>query len=411
MPLIGSLRSLLLGALAAVGMATSPAWAADPAPAKLRTEYAAAPLGLDTAVPRLAWRSPVARQSAYRIRVATSAADLERAPLWDSGKVASAENVQIAYAGPKLASRQRYWWQVQVWDEGGNATGWSAPAWWETGLFGASDWQAKWISGPARRDHDWGDLTLDADLTLTGKSVDVLFRALPNGKTYGDAYVWTLADDKNGPELIQTIRRYPGGTSSAIKTERLGQVKLAAPIKGRRIALSIRAEGGRIVTRIDGAVVATVDNDAHKHGTIGFAGKEANAAIVHSVRISGTQSPAVAYDFAGGDNPFTGGSVAKDGLVVASGVPGVDLVLPIEAPAPLVRRAFRLAKPVASARLYHAGAGMPRLSINGTVVGSSLGAGFTAYDKRVLAYTQDVTALLRRGENVIGAELGRGWYG
>lgn len=411
MPLIGSLRGLFWGALAAVGMATSPARAADAVPAELRTEYAVAPLGLDTAVPRLAWRSPVARQSAYRIRVATSEADLERAPLWDSGRVASADNVQIAYAGPALASRQRYWWQVQVWDEGGNATGWSAPASWEMGLLGASDWQAKWISGPARRDHDWGDLTLDADLTLTGKSVDILFRALPNGKTYGDAYVWTLADDKNGPELIQTVRRYPGGTSSAIKMERLGQVKLPTPLKGRRIKLSIEAKGGRIVTRIDGAVVATIDNDAHAHGTIGFAGKEAAAAIVHDVRISGTQSPAVAFDFAGGDNPFTGGSVAKDGLIVASGVPGVDLVLPIEAPAPLVRRAFRLTRPVASARLYYAGAGMPRLSVNGTVVGSSLGAGFTAYDKRVLGYVMDVTSLLHRGENVLGAELGRGWYG
>ena len=411
MPLIGSLRGLLWGALAMVGVATAPAHAQDDAPAELRTEYAASPLGLDTAAPRLAWRSPVARQTAYRIRVATSEARLESAPLWDSGRVASGDNVQIAYAGPALGSRQRYWWQVQVWDADDKASGWSAPAWWETGLLDASDWQAHWISGPVRRDHDWGDLTLDADLTLTGKSVDILFRALPNGKTYGDAYVWTLADDKNGPELIQTIRRYPGGTSPAVKTERLGQVRLPAPLKGRRIGLSIEAKGGHIVTRIDGAVVATIDNDLHAHGTIGFAGKEATAALVHSVRVSGSLSPAVAFDFAGGDNPFTGGSIAKDGLVVASGVPGVDIVLPVEAPAPLVRRAFRVAKPVANARLYYAGAGMPRLSINGSQVGSPLGAGYTAYDKRVLGYAYDVTGLLRRGENVIGAELGRGWYG
>lgn len=411
LPLIGSLRSLLFGVLVTAGLAAASVNAAEQAPAELRTEYAVAPLGLDVAAPRLGWRSPVARQTAYRIRVAASVADLDRAPFWDSGKIASGDNVQIAYAGPALAPRQRYWWQVQVWDADGKATGWSAPAWWEMGLLGASDWQAKWISGPQRRDHDWGDLTLDADLTLTGKSVDILFRALPNGKTYGDAYVWTLADDKNGPELIQTVRRYPGGTSSAVKMERLGQVKLPAPLKGRRIQLSIRAEGHRIVTRIDGAIVATIDNDAHAHGTIGFSGKEAAAAVVHRVAVSGSQSPAVAFDFAGGDNPFTGGSVAQDGLVVASGVPGVDLVLPIEAPAPLIRRAFRLGKPVASARLYYAGAGMPRLSINGTVVGSSLGAGYTAYDKRVLSYVHDVTALLRGGENVIGAELGRGWYG
>lgn len=411
MPRIGSLRGLLWGALVALGVAAVPVQAAEQVPAELRTEYAAAPLGLDTVAPRLAWRSPVARQTAYRIRVATSETDLERAPLWDSGKVVSADNVQIAYAGPPLVSRQRYWWQVQVWDAEGKATGWSTPTSWEMGLLGASDWQAQWISGPQRRDHDWGDLTLDAELTLTGKSVDVLFRALPNGKSYGDAYVWTLADDKNGPELIQTVRRYPGGTSSAIKMERLAQVKLPAPIKGRRIMLSIRAEGSQIVTRIDGAIVATIANNAHQHGTIGFAGKEAGAAIVHKVRVAGTQSPAVAFDFAGGDNPFTGGSVSKDGLVVASGVPGVDLVLPIEAPAPLLRHAFRLGKAIASARLYVAGAGMPRLSVNGTVVGSPLGAGYTAYDKRVLTYAYDVTGLVQRGANVVGAELGRGWYG
>ncbi|WP_447761501.1 family 78 glycoside hydrolase catalytic domain [Sphingopyxis panaciterrae] len=404
-----------MGLLLALALALGPgaARAADnAAPTDLRTEYSATPLGLDTPAPRLAWRGPVAKQTAYRLKVATSHEALARGELfWDSGKVASDANVQIGYAGPALASRQRYWWQVQVWDEGGKASDWSAPAWWEMGLLVPADWQAQWISGPQRRDHDWGDLALDTELTLTGKSVDVLFRAQPNGKTYGDAYVWTLADDKNGPELIQTLRRYPGGTSSAVKMERLGQVKLAAPLKGRRIALSIEAKGGQIVTRIDGAVVATIDNDVHAHGTIGFAGKEAGAAIVHAVRVSGTQSPAVTYGFAGGDNPFTGGNVGKDGLIVASGVPGIDLVLPIEAPAPLVRRAFRLSKPVASARLYHAGAGMPRLLVNSTVVGSSLGAGYTAYDKRVLSYVEDVTGLLRRGDNVIGAELGRGWYG
>src|SRR5688572_23134609 len=61
LPLIERLRSLLLGVLAAAGLAAVPLHAAEQAPAELRTEYAAAPLGLDTAAPRLAWRSPVAR--------------------------------------------------------------------------------------------------------------------------------------------------------------------------------------------------------------------------------------------------------------------------------------------------------------------------------------------------------------
>jgi alpha-L-rhamnosidase len=89
----------------------------------------------------------------------------------------------------------------------------------------------------------------------------------------------------------------------------------------------------------------------------------------------------------------------------------VDLVLPIEAPAPLLRRAFRVGKPVAQARLYLAAGGMPRMTINGTAVGSPLGAGFTAYDKRVLVYAYDVTALAPAGRERPGRRTGRGWYG
>jgi alpha-L-rhamnosidase len=391
-----------------------PALAApDAVPLVLKVEYSDAPLGLDELAPRLAWRSPVARQTAYRIRVAVSPQALEKDDLvWDSGKVASDANGQIAYAGPSLKARGRYWWQVQVWDDAGRASGWSAPGWWEMGLLGPTDWQAKWISGPERRDHDWSDVTLDVDLTLTGAAVDVLFRALPHGKTYGDAYVWTLSEGKDGAALVESVRTYPGGTSSAVKTAVLKRVPLSVPLRGQRHRLTIRATGASIVTSLDGRAIDTVEDSTHGHGTIGFSGKEERAAVIHAVAVSGTGNPAVRTDFVRNDNPFTGGSVSAQGLVVASGVKNIDLVLPIEAPAPLVRRAFQLgSKKIARARLYLAGAGMPRTVLNGVTVGSPLGAGYTAYDKRVLAYTYDVTALLRPGQNVLGAELGRGWYG
>ncbi|WBY08034.1 alpha-L-rhamnosidase N-terminal domain-containing protein [Sphingomonas sp. 7/4-4] len=371
--------------------------AADPVPTGLRVEYAETPLGIDEPAPRLAWYSPVARQNAYRIRVATSPEALARGEtVWDSGKVASDANVQIAYAGPPLAARLRYWWQVQVWGDDGVASNWSAPGWWEMGLLSPQDWRGQWIAGQAPPRHDWSALKLDVDLTLTGASIDILFRARPNGKTYGDAYVWTLSDAKDGPALIESVRTYPGGTSSAVTVRQLKRVPLAGPLKGRH-RLTIMASGTRIVTSIDGKPVDVLDDATHAHGTIGFLASEARAATIHSVAVSGTGSPAFRTGFAQNDNPFTGGAVAADGLVVASGVPRVDLVLPIEAPAPLVRRAFRLGKPIARARLYYAGAGMPRMLVNGASVSSPLGVGFTAYDKRVLTYAYDVTALLRPG--------------
>ena len=175
--------------------------------------------------------------------------------------------------------------------------------------------------------------------------------------------------------------------------------------------MTIRAEGSRIVTQLDGKTVDTLEDATHTHGTIGIAAAEPKTATIHSVAVTGTGSAPFRTSFAHNDNPFTGGSVEKDGLAIPAGVPRVAFVLPIEAPAPLLRRAFAVArKPVARARLYYAGAGMPRILLNGAQIGSPLGAGFTAYDKRVLSYTQDVTAQLRAGENVLGAELGRGWY-
>ncbi len=124
----------------------------------LRTEYKENPLGLDIRAPRFSWqlRSEArnVRQQAYHVRVARTDQDLRsgRNLAWDSGRVASAESIHQVYAGAPLASAQRYVWQVQVWDSDGHASGWSAPAWWETGLLSASDWRAQWIEPGLQED-------------------------------------------------------------------------------------------------------------------------------------------------------------------------------------------------------------------------------------------------------------------
>lgn len=114
-----------------------------------RTEYAVNPLGIDVRKPRLSWKISSNRrgiiQSGYRIRAAGSESDLTsgRNLIWDSGRVTSADSINLVYGGPDLRSGQRVWWQAQVWDNSGSASGWSAPAWWEMGKL--SDWKASWI--------------------------------------------------------------------------------------------------------------------------------------------------------------------------------------------------------------------------------------------------------------------------
>ena len=83
-----------------------------------------------------------------------------------------------------------------------------------------------------------------------------------------------------------------------------------------------------------------------------------------------------------------------------------------QCPAPLLRREFRLPKPVRQARLYASGMGYGTYHLNGSRVGNALmDPGFTDYMDRAFYVTHDVTKLLHRGRNALGAELGRGWYG
>jgi alpha-L-rhamnosidase len=56
--------------------------------------------------------------------------------------------------------------------------------------------------------------------------------------------------------------------------------------------------------------------------------------------------------------------------------------------------------------------GSYRVFLNGSQVGGDvLTPDFTDYRKRVLYQTYDVTSLLVKGDNVISALLGDGWYG
>jgi alpha-L-rhamnosidase len=112
-------------------------------PRDLRCEYRVNPEGLDTPTPRLTWTlAPAApglrglHQQAYRVLVASTEAALRanRGDLWDSGRVPSSQSVLVPYAGKPVAPGAAAFWKVQVWDQAGAESGWSAPAHWSRGL-------------------------------------------------------------------------------------------------------------------------------------------------------------------------------------------------------------------------------------------------------------------------------------
>jgi len=133
----------------------------DLSPTNQRCEYLTNSLGIDVRQPRLFWTLQAEqrgrRQSAYQILVSSSEDRLRSGDgdLWDSGKVASSQSTHVIYQGASLASGQRAWWTVRVWDEEDNASQYSDPAWWEMGLLQPEDWQGAWIA----RDVDESDST------------------------------------------------------------------------------------------------------------------------------------------------------------------------------------------------------------------------------------------------------------
>ncbi len=80
-------------------------------------------------------------------------------------------------------------------------------------------------------------------------------------------------------------------------------------------------------------------------------------------------------------------------------------------PAPLMRREFTLTKPVVRARLHVAGLGFGLASLNGErLTDQVLDPPWTAFNKRILFRSHDVSGQLTQGKNCLGLTLGNGWY-
>jgi alpha-L-rhamnosidase len=120
-------------------------------PAGLRCGHQVNPLGIAPDRVRLSWtldgQGTSRAQHAYQVLVAQDGERLAEGGnlSWDSGRIESANSTDIPYAGKTLARGERYTWQVRVWGDQGQASGWSDPAVFEVELDAAEGWLASWI--------------------------------------------------------------------------------------------------------------------------------------------------------------------------------------------------------------------------------------------------------------------------
>jgi len=164
----------------------------------LLCEYALNPLGIDVTSPRFSWqlihwqRGQI--QSAYQVLVAISLSELDRnrGNMWDSGKVATDQSVNVVYRGDPLQSSRTYYWKVRTWDKNGQVSPYSEVATFEMGLLGKDGWQDEWIGWTAGKAGEAllfrKEFTLDKSISRARAYVSGLgyYELQVNGKKVGD---------------------------------------------------------------------------------------------------------------------------------------------------------------------------------------------------------------------------------
>jgi alpha-L-rhamnosidase len=385
---------LTVGILVSVASAT---------PVHLRCEYLENPLGIDASSPHLSWRNDNTernwRQAAYEILVASNDENLRsgKADIWDSGKVMSAESVGVGYHGPTLESRRRYYWKVRVWDTAGQASESSEAAWWEMGLLRPADWKAKWI----RRDNpqDEADRRGIRWIWLPGQ--DALAAAPKTEATFRVSV--KLSERPREAVLLLATR---GDVVAKVNGHEVDA-------KGRWATFDRRDIADQLVVGknlIDVTVTAPESPD-YGPNAVAKTSIAALAALVKITRANGSvmRFPTNERWKASPQTPTHWQSAQVVGELTDKrlGDPGQ-----LSQPAAYLRRTIAVSKQVQSARLYVTALGSYRVFLNGSRVGDDvMTPDFTDYRKRVLYQTYDVTNLLARGNNVISAVLGDGWYG
>jgi alpha-L-rhamnosidase len=382
-------------------------------PSYLRCEYRVDPLGIDETAPRLSWIVESGergeRQTACRLLVASSEGLLakDQGDLWDTRKVASDETIGTEYAGKLLVSHERCFWKVKVWDQAGRESPWSAPAQWSMGLLAAQDWRAQWIGYDKARvrklvDAPFGEAKWvwhAADAPGSAPKGQRLFVAtfqVPKDATIQQAKLLAVADDAmkfavNGHQVVIT---HPGHEGSREARNVDVRAQIQAGTNELRVVVENAKEGpagllARLdVTAEDGRQVVCVTGDAWKScATV------PDDWLKAQLDTGGWAAVRVVGDY----------GVAPWGKLKYA-----EIFLP---PAPYLRSRFQVEKPVARATLYGSALGLAEFHLNGRMVSDDyFTPGWTDYKKRVHYRAYDVTSLVRRGDNTLGAVLADGWF-
>ncbi|MGA8086494.1 MAG: family 78 glycoside hydrolase catalytic domain [Terracidiphilus sp.] len=391
-------------------------------PVNLQVDNLTRPLGIDDATPRFSWQLNDAvrgaRQTAYRVLVATRADLLTdgEADVWDSGKVASAQSLNVKYAGPAVKPSTRYWWRVELWNADGKEYPASAAESWETGLLNQSAWRADWI----------GWETAEEAAARKAPSVwianpDV---APGSGKPSSEqkfAYRTGLKIDKPVQQAI-LFATAEDTVSAWVNGQRVLNAAPFPPYHHLPWKKFVRADVTERVQEGQNSIAIESVHYIDKYGeskrkdappmiaTVVLLYKDGRAAEFGS---DGTWKsaiePAGDWQKSEFDDAAWKDAAAWEQAKGQEEQPVLQPWIPDSVKA--LRKFFDAGQTIKSARLYATALGTYELFLNGKRVGRDwLAPGWTDYREKMLYQTYDVTDLVKSGGNVMRALLAPGWY-
>ena len=391
----------------------------------LKTQAYTNPVGIDITTPSFSWMlSSTERgvmQKSYSIRVSTER-DFSDV-VWESATIESDQSTDVQATGFSPKARTRYYWQVTVTDNKGNAATSTERAYFEIGLKTATAWnRAKWIKGTRTPRSGTSaavvkDYEVEVKFQIQQLAAGLIFAA----KDHNNYYMWQVNTLTGSPRFRP--HRWQNGGASCMSENPLGvNVK-----NGEEHTLRIEVKNANTATTfVDGTQVDTRTGD-FAYGDFGFRedydnGNVPEEAYFDDFKVtSGGETLLEEHFEKADDNTFLGGTV-ENGRFHIKG-PGTYCWQEKGSTiggATLFRKAFVAKSAIKQARLYATGLGVYNVYINGTRVGithddgtteqDELKPGFTEFKKTVFYTTHDVTALIREGDNAIGAELTSGWW-
>ncbi len=433
----------------------------------LLTESSANPLGIDEKKPRFTWQmSSTGRdvsQSAYRIEVV----DSKGKTVWDSGKIQSGESLNIPYQGSELQPATKYLWKVTVLDQKGKQ--FKAESWFETGLMNPdpnlSAWNgATWIGGETEDLPFYADYFSIYKLNYTQQISEGSERASfivgANDPRLMDRHknIFQLENKKDESYIkfeldISEVGKTPNGLAK-FNIYRVGYTdtdKADVPLASFEVLSSvINAEnkhqehqfelkdrwGGFLISIDNNPSFAVQKDPANQNkpisvavnpfgtngavntfgmlGEMGFSVPAGNKAFFSNIVISNFRSPSNILFKDDLNKPFYQGVPIKNGKYeISGGERGAFIVRDSSRNSmPMLRTSFKTeSKKIDNARLYVTARGIYEMYLNGQRVGNDYyNPGLTQYPKTHLYQTYDVTNLIEKGENALGAMLGEGWW-